>query len=275
MEWYFLENGQRTGPLTDEQFDEAVRAGRVLAGSFVWRPGMADWTTLSVYQAWQDSRAPAEGDPRQGGLEVRYCGQCGKSFHVEDIIMFHGLFVCAECKSVFFQRLREGSLYLPAGVAKTYQVAAGAIANIPAGQERRKSNVDFGGRLAAWLIDAMLVLFIVLIVDGILSNTIGMQFSKFMDRHFGFSHLAEFVVISIIYHSLLTGMFSASLGKLLFGQRIVRSDGGKIDLGMGFMRSLVRLVSFATLGYGFLMIMWDKDCLGLHDKICDTKVVRK
>lgn len=274
MEWYFLENGQRVGPLTDEQFDEVVRQGKVLAGSFVWRQGMADWTTLSVYQAWQDAQSRAE-QGGEGNLEVRYCGQCGKSFHIEDVITFRGLFVCAECKNLFFQRLREGSLNLPVGAAKTFQVAAGAIANIPPGRGAGSANAGFGGRLVAWMVDCMLILGAVLIVYGILSSIFGHRFENYMEKHYPISYLVMFIITSIIGHTLLSGLAGGSVGKLMLGYRIKRTDGQNINFGIALLRSIVRMISFGTLGYGFLMITWDKNAQGLHDKICDTIVARK
>ena len=40
-----------------------------------------------------------------------------------------------------------------------------------------------------------------------------------------------------------------------------------------FLRTLCYSISFLILGIGFLMIAFRKDKRGLHDLICDTKVV--
>jgi hypothetical protein len=43
MEWYYANDGQRQGPVSDEGFADRVAAGEVTATTLVWRAGMADW----------------------------------------------------------------------------------------------------------------------------------------------------------------------------------------------------------------------------------------
>ncbi len=43
MEWYYVDNGRRIGPIDESTLDTLVGAGAVGAGTLVWREGMADW----------------------------------------------------------------------------------------------------------------------------------------------------------------------------------------------------------------------------------------
>lgn len=47
MEWYYANEGQRFGPVADEEFARLVGAGTVRADTLVWRAGMASWQTWS------------------------------------------------------------------------------------------------------------------------------------------------------------------------------------------------------------------------------------
>ena len=79
--------------------------------------------------------------------------------------------------------------------------------------------------------------------------------------------------MGVIYFTVLVSAWSVTLGKLMFGLEVVRSDRSKVGIGRAFCRSLLYYVSLLILGIGFLMIAFRSDKRGLHDLICDTKVV--
>lgn len=43
MDWYYAENGQQKGPVSDEQLQSLVRDGVVKTETLVWRDGLANW----------------------------------------------------------------------------------------------------------------------------------------------------------------------------------------------------------------------------------------
>ena len=47
MNWYYVENGQQKGPVTQDQMDELARQGTIKADSLVWTDGMANWLPYS------------------------------------------------------------------------------------------------------------------------------------------------------------------------------------------------------------------------------------
>ena len=103
MEWYYVEAGQRVGPLSEEQFAESLRAGKIIANTLVWKAGMAEWQPYSALA----------GAPSSGGAlalaPLAACAECGRSFPTTEMIAYQGSYVCAACKPVFFQRIREGA----------------------------------------------------------------------------------------------------------------------------------------------------------------------
>lgn len=47
MNWYYVENGQQKGPVTQDQLDELARQGTIKADTLVWTDGMANWLPYS------------------------------------------------------------------------------------------------------------------------------------------------------------------------------------------------------------------------------------
>lgn len=43
MEWFYVKNGVREGPVSDEQLQQAVRSGAIQPADLVWRQGMPQW----------------------------------------------------------------------------------------------------------------------------------------------------------------------------------------------------------------------------------------
>lgn len=41
--WYFIENGERSGPVVDDQFKSLFVSGRLNAETYVWTKGMENW----------------------------------------------------------------------------------------------------------------------------------------------------------------------------------------------------------------------------------------
>lgn len=58
MNWYYVENGQQKGPVTQDQLDELARQGTIKADTLTWTDGMANWLPYS--QARPGTGAAAE-----------------------------------------------------------------------------------------------------------------------------------------------------------------------------------------------------------------------
>lgn len=82
-------------------------------------------------------------------------------------------------------------------------------------------------------------------------------------------------LLGIVHSTLLVATWSTTLGKQLFGLRVVRTDGSKVRICRAFSRALSFFVLFSPiiLVISSLMIALRRDKRGLHDSICDTKVV--
>ena len=58
MEWYYSNNGQQAGPVSEEQLAELFRNGTVKPSVLVWNETMTEWTTIGKVEAFA-AYAPA------------------------------------------------------------------------------------------------------------------------------------------------------------------------------------------------------------------------
>ena len=80
-----------------------------------------------------------------------------------------------------------------------------------------------------------------------------------------------FAVTNFVIFPLFSGQ---SIGKMLTGLRVVKSDGNSPSLGKLFLRHFVGyLVTFLTLGLGFLPAVLNTSGRTLHDYISGTIVI--
>jgi hypothetical protein len=105
MQWYYADQGERKGPIEETALDDLVLAGVVHDDTLVWREGLADWQTHRSVRG--SASAPAVPSPGAG--ETRHCAECGRPFPADELVAIGAASVCAACKPVYLQKLREGS----------------------------------------------------------------------------------------------------------------------------------------------------------------------
>ncbi len=82
------------------------------------------------------------------------------------------------------------------------------------------------------------------------------------------------ILITTLYYTLMTAR-GATVGKKVFGMKVVREDGAPIGFGRSLLRHTVGYwVSAAVFGLGFIWIGFDPHKQGWHDKMAGTYVVR-
>lgn len=87
---------------------------------------------------------------------------------------------------------------------------------------------------------------------------------------------AASVIILLVaagYPILSWTLAGSTVGKALFGLRVVRTDGSRLTLARSALRYVAYLVSIIPLGLGFLWPLVDERRQAWHDKIADTCVI--
>ena len=274
--WYFVENNQQTGPVDDAEFARLVGQGRIQAATLVWNETMANWVPYAQMRAASVQRqaealatgaaadapgadlAPlraAAGTHATAPLAI-HCAECGQSFPPDEVIPINGQWICAGCKPLALQKLREG---------------------VDSPTTRRYAG--FWIRFAAKLIDGAALFLVNLLVGFCIQGV----FAALGAAANGSSVTLGFVVlgvtllvqllIGLCYTVFFLGRFAATPGKMACGLVVVRPDGSVLTHARAAGRHFADLLSSLTLCIGYLIAAFDLEKRALHDHICDTRVV--
>ncbi len=264
MNWYYVEAGKQAGPVTDEQLQQLIRNGTVRADTLVWREGMANWQPYA--QVNPGAVAVASGAvpnlasaPVAGGAIV--CCECARTFPPDSVIRYGDRWVCAECKPLFLQKLREGAILPGAGL-----VYAG-----------------FWIRALAKLIDGLIIGLVIaipvlILVFAFFRSGPGPGPGQAPDMlGLALQILIQIgaVLISVAYVTFFLGKFGATPGKMACGLRVVTAEGERISYMRAFGRGWAEQLSGMICYIGYLLAPFDDQRRTLHDHICNTRVVRK
>ena len=192
---------------------------------------------------------------------TRYCAECGRATPADQLAHFGDRMVCPYCKDAYAQKLREG-------------VAPAAV-------------VSFAGfwiRFVAYMIDAI----VLGVAMGILQFAVIGSFIRFprfepgsrpetllapMLGMVGVLSLFS-IAISCAYEAFFVYKYGATPGKMALSLKVVRPNGGPIDLGRAVGRYFGKMLSGIILYIGYIMAGFDAEKKALHDLICDTRVIR-
>lgn len=271
MNWYYAAGGQQQGPVDEAQLDALLQSGQITQESLVWREGMANWQPLRQARPSPGSppvvnAPPAIGEPAPsaaGGIGDVVCAECGKLFTRENTIQYGTAWVCAACKPIFLQKLREGSSPGSGLMSATDMRYAG-----------------FWIRLVAKLIDGLIMGVVIGIPTMVLMFAGGMSFQPGQQPGAGFVGLQILLQvlgtgIAIAYNTFMHGKYGATLGKMAVGVRVVMADGGKISFMRAFGRAWADILSGMICYIGYIIAGFDAEKRALHDHICQTRVIYK
>jgi uncharacterized RDD family membrane protein YckC len=249
MSWYYAESNDRRGPVDDATFQSLVSAGTIKPETLVWSDGMAEWTPygqLPASTAAAATVAAPAASPAGAGVARQACCECGGIFATDDMISYEGRYVCAGCKPLFFQKIREG-----------------------ASVSGEREYAGFWIRFVAKFVDGI----IMNIVGRIIGLAVGVSGQGSTSAIFSAMGLS--LVLNAIYIIYFTGKFGATPGKMACKLEVIRADGETMTFGRATGRYFAELLSSITLLIGYIMAAFDEEKRALHDRICDTRVVRK
>jgi uncharacterized RDD family membrane protein YckC len=81
-------------------------------------------------------------------------------------------------------------------------------------------------------------------------------------------------VIYCSYETFFLVKYGATPGKMAMGLKVIRPDGSGIQVGRAIGRYFSKWVSEIILLIGYIMIGFDAEKRGLHDMMCDTRVIK-
>ena len=271
MAWYYKEGNQEIGPVSKADLQGLIKSKRVKADTLVRSSQMDDWRPLSEMvrrkterQAGPTPPAPP-GSPAPDGPSVpmpstAVCSQCGRSFPEDQVIKYDNQVICAACKPMFVQKLREG-----------------------VGHSVRAFH--YGGfwiRFVAKFIDFIIMgimQWAILIPLGMLAFTSmprdpGQVPPSGLFMMMGAQILIGFM-IPMVYNTFFIGRFAATPGKMACRLMVVNPEGERISYMRALGRGLGELVTGFTFTIGYIIAGFDSEKRALHDRICSTRVIYK
>jgi uncharacterized RDD family membrane protein YckC len=274
MRWYYAEGKRKVGPMTEIEIDQLALEGKITPDTLVWNEKTLRW---KPYRALKDddidnqtsketgpdtrTAIPENGVPvEQLDTQVEpVCDECGRSFPVDEMVSYGESMICATCKPLFFQKLKEGSL-LPA-----------------------MRYAGFWIRVAAKIIDGIVLWLVNMIFSLVAGFAITMLFFGSTEKDalhpgvfivYGFLYIVQ-IAFHAAYDTYFVGKYAATPGKMVCGIRIVTADGDKLTYLRAFARHFAEFLSGIILGIGYIMVAFDREKRALHDHICNTRVIKK
>ncbi len=248
MDWYYVGSGQSLGPIDQAELERLVREGSITADTLVWHAGLGDWQPYSTV-ATATPFAALAGDA--------VCSECGGTFSQNDMIRYADSWVCAACKPVFVQKLKEG-------------------AALPGTMVYGGFWLRFLAKLVDWVLlgvvnSVLLFVFIPIMVLG------GGDPERFGPAMVVIQPLLSLIgmVLNAAYTTFFLGRYGATLGKMACGLKVVTADGGKVSYARALGRYFAEILSGLTLYIGYIIAAFDEQKRTLHDHICNTRVVKK
>lgn len=252
MNLYYAEGDQQFGPVGKTELQALIRAKKLNARSLVWQEGMESWQELGVFIR---SRSGKGGQAKSSAVPIRQsiCSECRQSFAEDEMIRFQESWVCAGCKPVFIQKIKEG-----VSVAGTMDLAG------------------FWIRFGAWAIDAFIMwicTMVIFIPMGVLMSTA----SENPAVVFSFMPVIMLLQYAIpaAYETWFVGKYGATPGKMACKLKVVVEDSSRVTYLRSLGRHFAKLLSGMILAIGFIMAAFDEEKRTLHDRICETRVVRR
>ena len=83
-----------------------------------------------------------------------------------------------------------------------------------------------------------------------------------------------FIPLAVVYFAGMWTWRGTTIGGLVMGHKIVRTDGGPVTFSVAIVRSLLSIFSGMVFFLGFLWAAWDHEKQTWHDKIAGTVVVK-
>jgi len=249
MSLYYANGDRQVGPINKSQLQALIKAKTVTAQTLVWQPGMSDWEELGRFVK---RRHPSETKPADQPAKRAACAECGEMVAEEDMIRYKELRVCAACKPTLVQKIKEGV------------TVAGALDY--AGFWRRLGALMLDGFIM-WVVNMILYVPMIFVAAGSGEDpTVAVTFQLVI--------MFLQILLAAAYATWFVGKYGATPGKMAFKMKIVTSDGDKVTYGRALGRHFATMISGMTMLIGYLMAAFDEQKRTLHDRICDTRVVR-
>ncbi len=185
---------------------------------------------------------------------------------------------CPKCKQSFQLQQETQQTETPADVTAPEHQSYTDTTKPPAQAEiDALPKAGFWMRLVATFIDAFIV-FVLQFLLGSLLAVAGVASSGGAEGAVG--NIAILVqlfgfALSFAYYVFFTGYCGQTPGKMALRIKVIRRDGTSLGYGRAAFREIpAKFISGIIFGIGYLMVAFDDQKQGLHDRMADTYVIK-
>ena len=251
MNLYYAEDDRQVGPIDKAELQTLIKARKINSQTLVWEPGMQEWEQLGLFVR-RKNHGGSQSAQSTAPMRQSACSECGQTFAENDMIQFADAWVCATCKPIIVQKIKEGV------------TLTGAM-----------EYAGFWIRFGAWFIDYLIlaiasaIIYLPLSFLGVFSAD---QAAIFITIQM-VSMILNFI-IPAVYDTWFVGKYAATPGKMACKLKVVMADSGRVSFGRAIGRHFAKFISGLIFCIGFLMAGFDDQKRTLHDRICDTRVIK-
>jgi len=139
--------------------------------------------------------------------------------------------------------------------------------------EAERLKAPFLLRCGAFLIDYILLIFVP-ISSLLIGRLMNIESSKLLNSEISNTGWLIMILLALTNFVIFPMFSGQSIGKMLTGLRVVRTDGNAASFSQLLMRhSIGYLLTIATVGLGFLISILNQKGRALHDFVAGTVVV--
>ncbi len=259
MEYYYAVEGKKHGPITREELQELIKTKKINAKTLIWKQGMAEWKELGEMNGQKAALAAGtvQTSGRAEGIAgASACSECGRSFSTDQMIRFQDRWICAACKPVFVQKMKEGT-----------------AVNLS------MDHAGFWLRFGAFMIDYIILSIVNMIIYIPLFILMATSMNSPEANPVVFITVQLIVMflglaVQVGYETWFIGKYAATPGKMACKIKVVVATGEKVSYLRALGRFFAKWISYMTLMIGFIMAGFDSEKRALHDMICETRVIR-
>lgn len=262
MNWYYVNAGKSVGPVSDADLEKLAQTGTIQTDTLVWNESMKDWQPYAQVKSAAAGAAPAAAPGPVSGTLLA-CSQCGKALPPENLVSLEGSLVCAACKPVFVQKMREG---LPSSPGSGPMEYAGV-----------------GTRLAAKILDGIILGGIAAVIISVLAAVLVPLIARNQNQGGGAVYvlmlgaLIAVVLFGLVFYQIwCLPKYGGTPGKRILNIKIVTATGGPITWGRAFGRFFAEMLNgLIPLWIGYIIAIFDAEKRTVHDHIAGTRVVKR
>lgn len=250
MSWYYSRGSDKVGPVDLSEISSLISTGQIVNETLLWKEGMPDWKPYGEMRTSPELFVDSER---------AICVESGVVELKENMVRFGNVYVSAACKDAYMQKIQAGAV----GV-KELEFA------------------EIWMRFVAKIVDNIIIGFVNTVIMFGVGVFIGLSNPDFGSDGTAMGSvlilLVSYVVVfglGAVYNLIFLPKYGATPGKMACGIKVVNPDGTYISKGKAVGRFFAEILNSLTLGIGYLIAVFDDEKRGLHDRLCDTRVVNK